>query len=71
MVEDQPALLSVEEFASLSEVGKGDVQHDIPQAHWERLVGLEDALRRLGTLGLTQAGKRRLAAGCDAVRRLR
>jgi hypothetical protein len=70
MVQDPFALLSAEEFASLSEVGKGDVQRDIPQAHWERLVGLGYALRRLGTLGLTEAGKRRLAAGCDTVSRL-
>ena len=70
MIQDPPASLSAEEFASLSEVGKGDVQRDIPQAHWERLVALGYALRRLGTLGLTEAGKRRLAAGCGAARRL-
>jgi hypothetical protein len=31
--------------------------------HWERLVGLGYALRRLGTLGLTASGIDRLAAG--------
>lgn len=62
-VRDPPALLSSEEFESLCEVGKGDAQNDIPQSHWERLVALGYALRRLGTLGLTEAGKRRLAAG--------
>ncbi|HJY88992.1 MAG TPA: hypothetical protein VJ255_01890 [Candidatus Acidoferrum sp.] len=56
MVGDPPALLSTEEFDSLREVGKGDAQGDIPQMHWERLVVLGYALRRLGTLGLTPAG---------------
>jgi hypothetical protein len=60
---DPPALLSTEEFDSLREVGKGDAQGDIPQMHWERLVGLGYALRRLGILGLTESGKRRLATG--------
>ena len=64
MIPDPRASLSAQEFASLSEVGNGDLQRDIPQAHWERLVALGYALRRLGTLGLTEAGKRRLAAGC-------
>lgn len=63
-VHDPPALLSNEEFDSLREVGKGDAQGDIPQMHWERLVALGYALRRLGSLGLTETGKRRLAAGC-------
>ncbi|WP_298259797.1 hypothetical protein [Bradyrhizobium sp.] len=60
---DPPALLSTEEFDSLREVGKGDAQGDIPQVHWERLVALGYALRRLGVLGLTESGKRRLATG--------
>ncbi len=55
--------LSTEELASLRELGKGDLQQDIPQLHWERLVALNYALRRLGVLGLTEAGIRRLAAG--------
>jgi len=62
VVRDPPALLSSEEFDSLREVGKGDAQGDIPQRHWERLVVLGYALRRLGSLGLTESGKRRLAA---------
>ena len=65
MASDPPVLLSTEEFDSLSEVGKGDAQGDIPQLHWERLVSLGYALRRLGTLGLTDSGKRRLAIGND------
>ena len=65
MVDGPPASLSSEEFASLLEVGKGDAQGDIPQGHWERLVALGYALRRLGVLGLTEAGIRRLAAGND------
>ena len=65
IVNDPPVLLSTEEFDSLREVGKGDTQGDIPQLHWERLVALGYALRRLGTLGLTDSGKRRLAIGND------
>lgn len=65
IVGDPPALLSIEEFDSLREVGKGDAQGDIPQMHWERLVALGYALRRLGTLGLTESGKRRLEMGND------
>ena len=63
MTYDTPALLSSEEFDSLLEVSKGDARCDIPQLHWERLVALGYALRRLGVLGLTDAGIRRLAAG--------
>jgi hypothetical protein len=55
--------LSPEEFNSLLEVGKGEAQGDIPQLHWERLVGLGYAVRRLGELGLTASGTRRLALG--------
>jgi hypothetical protein len=58
-----PPALSNEELASLREVSKGDAQGDIPQMHWERLVALGYALRRLGTLQLTESGKRRIAAG--------
>ena len=60
---DHPPALSSDEFASLLEVSKGDAQRDIPQSHWERLVGLGYAVRRLGELGLTASGMRRLAAG--------
>jgi len=66
MVRHPPVLLSIEEFDSLREVGKGDA--DIPQMHSERLVVLRYALRRLGTLGLTESGKRRLAIGNDQAR---
>jgi hypothetical protein len=65
MPHDPPALLSSEEFNSLVEVSRGDAQSDIPQLHWERLVASGYALRRLGVLGLTEAGIRRLAAGDD------
>jgi hypothetical protein len=68
MVHDPQTLLSSEEFTSLLEVSKGDAQSDIPQLHWERLVALGYALRRLGVLGLTEAGHRRLAAGDDQTR---
>ena len=60
---DHPPALGPDEFASLLEVSKGDAQREIPQAHWERLVGLGYAVRRLGELGLTASGIRRLAAG--------
>lgn len=63
MTDDHSAKLSSEEFDSLLEVSKGDAQRDIPQLHWERLVALGYALRRLGVLGLTETGIRRLAAG--------
>ncbi len=63
MAQGPQASLSSEEFTSLVEVSKGDAQRDIPQLHWERLVALGYALRRLGVLGLTEAGIRRLAAG--------
>ena len=55
--------LSADEFASLVEVGKGEAQREIPQLHWERLVALGYAVRRLGELGLTASGVRRLAVG--------
>ena len=63
LVRNPPALLSNEELASLREVSKGDAQGDIPQVHWERLVALGYALRRLGSLQLTESGKRRIAVG--------
>ena len=62
MTDDLQAL-SADEFASLVEVGKGRAQLEIPQPHWERLVGLGYAVRRLGELGLTASGIRRLATG--------
>jgi hypothetical protein len=55
--------LSPDEFISLIEVGKGETQQEIPQLHWERLVDLGYAVRRLGELGLTASGLRRLALG--------
>lgn len=63
MTTDRPQALSPQEFESLREVGKGDAQREIPQLHWERLVGLGYAVRRLGELGLTASGIRRLAEG--------
>ncbi|MGY3589559.1 hypothetical protein ACVIGB_001563 [Bradyrhizobium sp. USDA 4341] len=60
---DDTQALSSDEFASLVEVGKGEAQREIPQLHGERLVGLGYAVRRLGELGLTASGVRRLAVG--------
>jgi hypothetical protein len=62
LVRDPPTL-SNEELASLREVSKGNAQGDIPQVHWGRPVALGYALRRLGTLQLTESGKRRIATG--------
>jgi len=62
MSDHHPAL-SADEFASLREVSKGNAQGEIPQLHWERLVALGYAVRRLGELGLTASGLRRLAIG--------
>ena len=62
MSEPHPPL-SADEFDSLQEVSKGDAQSEIHQLHWERLVGLGYAVRRLGELGLTASGQRRLASG--------
>ena len=59
---DHPAL-NPDEFDSLREVSKGEAQQEIPQLHWERLVALGYAVRRLGELGLTASGTRRLASG--------
>ena len=61
MSDSRPAL-SADEFTSLREVSRGDAQREIPQLHWERLVGLGYAVRRLGELGLTASGARRLSA---------
>ncbi|WP_456618216.1 MULTISPECIES: hypothetical protein [unclassified Bradyrhizobium] len=53
--------LSSDELDSLRKVGQVDHQSEIPQLHWERLVHLGYAIRRLGALELTAAGVRRLA----------
>ena len=55
---DHPTL-SPDELESLRDVGRGNT-HGIPQLHWERLVSLGYAIRRLGELDLTAAGSRRL-----------
>jgi hypothetical protein len=60
---DSAAALGADEFASLVEVGKGNAQGEIPQAHGERLANLGYAIRRLGELELTSSGVRRLATG--------
>jgi hypothetical protein len=63
MTSDSLPALSPDEYDSLREVSRGDAQREIPQLHWERLVGLGYAVRRLGELGLTASGIRRLATG--------
>jgi hypothetical protein len=63
MTNDRAVDLNPAEFDSLREVSKGDAQREIPQLHWERLVAAGYAVRRLGELGLTASGVRRLASG--------
>ena len=53
--------LSSDELDSLRKVGQTERQGEIPQLHWERLVDLGYAIRRLGELELTAAGTRLLA----------
>jgi hypothetical protein len=53
--------LSSDELDSLRKVGQTERQSEIPQLHWERLVDLGYAIRRLGELELTAAGTRLLA----------
>jgi hypothetical protein len=61
---ENPTDLSSDEFDSLLKVSKGDAAaQEIPQFHGECLVALGYALRRLGELGLTASGIRRLAMG--------
>jgi hypothetical protein len=55
--------LSREEFASLQEVGKGLMQRIIPPEHEASLIEFGLVRRLLGGLGLTNAGKMRIAAG--------
>jgi hypothetical protein len=55
--------LSREEFTSLQEVGKGLLQRVIPLEHEASLIELLLIKRGLGGLGLTDAGKMRIAAG--------
>ena len=63
MTTDHLPALTSDEFESLREVSKGEAQREIPQLHWERLVSLGYAIRRLGELGLTASGMRRVAVG--------
>jgi hypothetical protein len=60
MMADHPPLSS-DELDSLRKVGLTERQSEIPQLHWERLVDLGYAIRRLGELELTAAGTRLLA----------
>ena len=63
MAPNLTAPLSYEEFASLQEIGKGLVQGIIPPEHREQLISLGYIAERLSALGLTNAGRIRLAAG--------
>jgi len=63
MTNDRPPSLSADEFTSLLEVAEGEAQGEIPQLHWERLVTLGSAPRRLEEFGLTASGLRRVALG--------
>jgi hypothetical protein len=63
MPPDVFAPLSPEEFASLQEVGKGQMQRSIPAEHSERLLSRGFIAKRVVGLGLTFEGYLRLAAG--------
>jgi hypothetical protein len=63
MAPNLTAPLSSDEFASLREVGHGLMQRIIPDEHQEKLIALGYIAQRLGGLGLTDAGRMRLAAG--------
>jgi hypothetical protein len=55
--------LSVTEFASLQEVGRGVGHGGIPESHSLRLLDLRLIYRLLGSLRVTTAGKARIARG--------
>jgi hypothetical protein len=55
--------LSVTEFASLQEVGRGIGHGGIPESHSMRLMDLRLIYRLLGSLCVTTAGKARIARG--------
>jgi hypothetical protein len=55
--------LSVTEFASLQEVGRGIGHAGIPESHGLRLLDLQLIYRLLGSLHITTAGRVRIARG--------
>jgi hypothetical protein len=55
--------LSVTEFASLQEVGRGVGHGGIPESHSLRLTDLRLIYKLLGSLFITTAGKARIARG--------
>jgi hypothetical protein len=55
--------LTPDEMTALREVAKGQMQGVISAAHRERLIGLGLIAELLGMLGITNAGRMRLAAG--------
>jgi hypothetical protein len=54
--------LTPDEWTALREVAKGQMQGVISAEHRERLIGL-GLIAELGMLGITNAGRMRLAAG--------
>lgn len=55
--------LTPDEMTALREIGKGQRQEVISAEHRERLIALGLIAERLGVLGITNAGRMRLAAG--------
>ncbi|MFY9835228.1 MAG: hypothetical protein WAK55_01940 [Xanthobacteraceae bacterium] len=55
--------LTPDEIAALREVAKGQMQGIISTEHRELLIGLGLIAELLGMLGITNAGRMRLAAG--------
>jgi hypothetical protein len=55
--------LSVTEFASLREIGRGIGHAGIPESHSLRLMELGLIYRLLGSLHITTAGRIRIARG--------
>jgi hypothetical protein len=55
--------LSVTEFASLQEVGRGIAHDRIPESHGMRLLDLHLIYRLLGSLRITAAGRARISRG--------
>jgi hypothetical protein len=63
MVSDLNAKLTPEEFASLRELSKGQMQRIIPRAHKAKLLHLGFIEQKLGGLMLTNLGSFRIAKG--------
>jgi hypothetical protein len=59
---DLTTSLTPDEPAALREIAKGEIQGVTSAEHRERPIALGLIAQRLGVLGITNAGRRRLAA---------